>query len=251
MSEPLPRPFDLGASAFVDGTRFILARGNWKSALAFTGSATTTDPASIAFDDVRTAVLSIQSDAGAWTSTTYPKVVGLASAVVDFGANKVPVYLVKLAKVVKSLGDDPTNATLLQQFEAIAEVLARSANEARSAATASATDVAAAGRRQRASERQLASVVAAYSNVYRTSQPAPPALPDSLDATVTALGDAWDGFTSTLDALVQFARTNAKDGRKFTVDVGIDAAVVEWRIASAAANDFRTSAFITTPALVA
>ncbi|HEX2059261.1 MAG TPA: hypothetical protein VHK90_00840 [Thermoanaerobaculia bacterium] len=253
MSDPKPvtRSFDVGASSFVSGTRFILGRGDWKSALAFANAATTATPSSIAFADVREHVQSIRGDAEAWTSMTYPAVVALANAVYDFGNNKAPVYLKKLGMLLAKLGDDPSNATLLAQVEAIVQVLSRAATDGQAAASEAAAQVAQASSRQEAGERKLATVVTAYAGLYRTSSPSTPLLPPALDASVGAVGDAWRQLAETLDALVQWVRANAKGGKKFEAELSLDAAMVEWKTAAAAADDFRTHAYVAGPSLVA
>jgi hypothetical protein len=249
--QPITRAFDVGASAFVSGTKFILSRGDWKTALAYANSATSVDPLAVAFNDVRLAVQSIQADADMWTARTYPDVVALASAVYDFGTNKAPIYLGKLGKLLETLGNDPSNETLLQGVEAIAATLTRSANDAQTAASASTAAIAAALPRQRSSERRLATIVSAYAQMYRTSESSAPEFPESLDAFTGALAEAWRKLAATLDSLLAWVRANVKEGKQFRADLSLDKALVEWRTASAAADDFRTNAYIKGPTLVA
>jgi hypothetical protein len=244
------RPFDLGASAFLHGRSFLLARGGWKEALAYAAAAARANSASIPFADVRARIEAVQADARGWTAATYPAVVALAGDVAGFGANKAPVYVASLETVLGQLGAAPTDANLAAKAAAIVDVLERTATTNAAAASRTAAEVAAFDASVRAAYAELEPAIATLAAIYGYDS-SPATLPQDLEGPVAQLASAWNELASHLASLRSWIAGQLEAGTKFTADLGVNATLGSWNVVASAADEFRQGAYVGKTQLVA
>jgi hypothetical protein len=241
---PAPERFDLGPEGFVVQARFVLAESDWKGALGYCRRLAAISTGDISFNDVLLYLTNLQASAGAWINGTYPtEIVSLADNVVHY-ATQTGVYFPALAQTLDALGSDPSNSGLLQQVNAILQVLnkapgeqTRAAREAAHAAQRFVSGVA-------AGEKKLRPLFDAYVSIYL--QPTPRVqllLPEDLDRAVIALESAWKRLSDTLDQLKKFVDKKAGADEPFSVDIAAPGSVALWKIAGDAADNWRRDAF--------
>lgn len=245
--DPVAHSFNLGPDGFTASAKFVLAQGDWENAQNYGVAVASVATVDIPFKDVRSLVEDIQSQAYKWKNSTYPQcVVSLASAVVDY-ANKAAVYYSALAKVLEKLGEDPTNTGLLEQFDAILEVLNKIPSEQKAAASKAEVSVENFEANAAGAQKQLGVVFSDYVTIYLEGQSGAksPILPAGLSQPVAALRSAWRQLGEVLASLKSWVDKNAAIGAHFEADISSDSAVQAWAIAGEEANNWRLGAYTT------
>jgi hypothetical protein len=241
---PAPARFELGPDGFVVQARFVLAEGDWKTALDYCNRLAAISTNEISFNDVRLYIGNLQESARTWVNKSYPsEVVSLADAVVQY-ATQTGVYYPALGQALAALGSDPSNATLLQQVVAILQVLEKSPGEQSNAAVQAAQAAQRFVTGAAASEKKLRPLFDVYSAIYLPRAPGEQSvLPHDLDRTVRALERAWTRLSDELQSVKEFVDAKVADGKPFSVDIDARGAVALWKTAGDAADNWRREAF--------
>lgn len=245
VAAPAPERFNLGPDGFIVRARFALAEGDWKTSLGYCKRLAAISTGGISFSDVRLYITNLQNDALSWINNTYPSgIVSLADAVVHY-ATQTGVYYPALAQTLAALGADPTNGALLQQVNAIIQLLDKIAEEQLKATLDAADAAARFVNGAAAGEKKLRPLFDAYSSICLPHcADVQPALSEDLSLVITALGQAWRRLSDEMERLKGLVDAKASAGEFFSTDIAAPDAVALWKTAGDAANNWRLEAFI-------
>lgn len=240
-----PERFNLGPDGFIVRARFVLAEADWKTSLGYCKGLAAISIGGISFSDVLLYITNLQDCARSWVNNTYPsEIVPLADAVVHY-ATQTGVYYPALNQTLAALGSDPTNRGLLQQVNAIIQLLDKTPGEQSKTALEAAQAAERFINTAAAGEKKLRPLFDAYSSIYLPhTAGVQSVLSQDLNPVITALGQAWRRLSDELDRLKRFVDTKAAAGEFFFTDIAAPHAVSLWKTAGNAADNWRREAFI-------